>query len=268
MRHNAALHISRSGRAGVTEIICGFAGCRGVTFGCNCDYYRRCRGQGIFLTERVRSGYDTERMENQPELTDEMVAAAAGGSREAVERIVLAMVDRIRLMAYARLNPAAGKSELVEDITQESMESLLRGLPTLQNHTVGGLRSFASTVVTRRVADAIRDPAGAGRGRPAPRSLDSTVAQFSSVGPLCQFLAGSGTSPLSAADRDEQFQRAMTELCHLKEEHRTIITLAFFDQLATGEIASHLGVTRQAAAMTLLRAVRALRERMTGPTRP
>lgn len=207
-------------------------------------------------------------MDKQSELTDETVAAAAGGSREAVERIALALVDRIRLMAYARLNPAAGKCELVEDITQESMESLLRGLPALQNQTVGGLRSFASTVVTRRVADAIRNPAGAGRGRPAPKSLDSTVAQLSSVGPLCEFLAGSGTSPLSAADREEQFQRAMTELCHLKEEHRTIITLAFFDQLTTGQIAVHLDVTRQAAAMTLLRAVRALRNRMTGHTEP
>lgn len=198
------------------------------------------------------------------ELSDETVAAAVRGARDAVNLVVTAMNDRIRLMVYARLNPTAAQLDLVEDITQQAIEALLRGLPELKATTVSALRAFASTIVARRVADVLRNPAGAGRGRSAPASLDSTVAHFSTNGPLWQFLSASVTSPLSAADRADQFQRTMSELSQLREEYRTIITLAFFDQLTTAQIAERIGVSRQAAAMTLLRALRALRERLTG----
>lgn len=198
------------------------------------------------------------------DLTDDIVAAAVRGARDAVDLVATAMNDRIRLMVYARLNPTAAQFDLVEDITQQSMEALLRGLPELQSATVGALRAFASTIVARRVADALRNPAGAGRGKSAPASLDSTVDHFSTNGPLWQFLSASVTSPLSAADRADQFQRTMSELSRLREEYRMVITLAFFDQLTTAQIAERTGVSRQAAAMTLMRAVRALRERLTG----
>lgn len=222
---------------------------------------------GLRLREAVAFGYTAVRMTALPELTDETVQAAVRGQREATDAVARVMIDRVRLMVYARLQPAKADGDRVEEVTQETMEALLRGLPTMQNATVGGLRAFASTIVARRVAEAIRNPAGAGRGRRAPASLDSTVAHLSSMGPVCKFIAGSGTSPLSAADREDQFQRAMAELSRLREEYRTIITMAFFDQLTTAQIAEQTGTTRQAAAMTLLRAVRALRERMTGADR-
>ncbi len=198
------------------------------------------------------------------DLTDDIVVAAVRGARDAVDLVATAMSDRIRLMVYARLNPTAAQLDLVEDLTQQAMEALLRGLPELKAATVGVLRAFASTIVARRVADVLRNPAGAGRGKSAPASLDSTVAHLSTHGPMWQFLSASATSPLSAADRADQFQRTMSELSRLREEYRTVITLAFFDQLTTAQIAEQTGVSRQAAAMTLLRAVRALRERLTG----
>jgi len=197
-------------------------------------------------------------------LTDEIVAAAAGGAREAIDRVATTMRERIRLMVCVRLHPTVAQLDAVEEITQQVMEALLKGLSGLTGRTVAGLRAFVSTIVARRVADYIRDPVGAGRGKAPFASLDSTVAHCSSVGPLWRFLSASATSPLSAADREEQFRRAMIELNGLKEQYRMAITLAFFDQLTTAQIAERMGVSRQAAAMTLLRAVRALRERITG----
>ncbi len=197
------------------------------------------------------------------ELTDQLVREAISGSRAAVDTVAAVMDDRVRLMVYARLQPAAADVAAVEDIKQQSMEALLRGLSTLQNDSVAGLRAFASTIVARRVADHIRNPVGAGRGRPSPASLDSTFTQLSDAGPLWQFLSASATSPLSAAVRDDQIRRAMFELSRLRPEYRAAITMAFFDQLSTAQIAQQTGTTREAAAMTLLRAVRALRERMT-----
>jgi RNA polymerase sigma factor (sigma-70 family) len=198
------------------------------------------------------------------ELSDETVLAAIQGSRPALEQVAAIMTERIRLMVFARLNPNPTQLVAVEEITQQSVEALIRGLPTLAVQTAAGMRAFASTIVARRVADYLRDPGGVGRGRAAPGSLESTVAGFSTHGPLWRFLSASGTSPLSAAVREDQFRRAMDELGRLRQEYRAVITLAFFDQLSTAQIAEQLGTTRQAASMTLLRAVRALRARMSG----
>ncbi len=198
------------------------------------------------------------------ELNDEMIVEAVRGSSTAMDRVVAAMSDQVRLMVYARLNPTDAQRQYVEELTQQSMEALLRGLSTLEIRTLAGLRAFTSTIVARRVADHIRNPAGIGRGKKAPRSLDSTVAAASAAGPLWQFLSAAATSPLSAAAREDQLQRTMFELAHLRQEYRAAITMAFFDQLSTAQIAERMGTTRQAASMVLLRAVRALRKRMTG----
>lgn len=198
------------------------------------------------------------------DITDTIVASAVEGSATAVECVARIMDQRIRLMVYARLNPTASQHGLIDEISQQSMEALLQGLPTLENRSVGGLRAFASTIVARRVADYLRDPAGVGRNRERPRSLDSTFADQSTAGPIWQFLSATMTSPLSHAHREEQFRRAMAELGRLRTEYRAVITMAFFDQLTTSQIAERMGTSRQAAAMTLLRAVRTLRQRLTG----
>ena len=203
-------------------------------------------------------------MSTPGELNDQAVADAADGSTSARDCLAAVMNDRIRIMVYARLNPTSAQHGAVEEISQQCIEGVLRGLPELQNRTAAGLRAFASAIVARRVADYIRDPAGVGRGRPAPASLDSVVAGYSTAGPLWQFLSASGTSPLSAAAREDQLRRTMTELAQLREEYRNVITLAFFDQLSTAQIAEKIGTTREAAAMTLLRAIRALRKRVIG----
>ena len=56
----------------------------------------------------------------------------------------------------------------------------------------------------------------------------------------------------------------MTALGQLKAEHREVITLVFFDELNVADAARQMGVSRAAAAMLLLRAVRGLRRQMTG----
>lgn len=201
-------------------------------------------------------------MSTLADLTDETVAEAIDGASRAIERVATAVNDQMRLMVYARLNPTAAQLGHVEELTQQSIESFLAGLSTVTVRSVAGIRSFASTIVARRVADHIRNPAGIGRGKPSPRSLDSTVAGYTVAGPLWQFLSAGVTGPLSAAAREDQFQQTMIELSRMRDEYRAVITMAFFDQLTTGQIAERMGVTRQAAAMSLLRAVRALRERL------
>ena len=196
-------------------------------------------------------------------LTDATVAAAADGTPGEKARVLGVVAPQVRLMVLARLSAAPDRMCDVEDVSQAALTGLTTALSRLENRTVGGLKAYVSGIVAHKVSDFLRTKPAERRGRPGV-SLDSTVAGFSSPGPLWQFLSASGTSPLSAADRTDQIMRLMEELGQLKPEHREVITLAFFDQLPTSEVAANLRVSRPAAAMLLLRAVKALRRRMTG----
>lgn len=201
-------------------------------------------------------------MMGSTELTDTEVAAAAEGANDARTRILSVLAPQIRLMVAARLNPTALQSSIVDDIAEEVVLAVLAGLPRLAGRTLAGLRAFVSGIVTRRVADFIR---GRGNGHAVGRgvrSLDSTMADLSHVGPVWEFLSASGASPRSAVDQAERVARLMSELARLKDTYRLAITLAFFDQLPLGEIAERLGLSRPAASMLLLRAVQALRQQM------
>ena len=194
------------------------------------------------------------------EINDELVAAAASGETEALDDLMTAMSPQVRLMVAARLSADAGRYAAVDDISQAACLDIVESLPTLRLRTAAGFRSFASTIVSRRVADHLRTKKRIGADRVV--SLDSTVAGISDAGPLWRFLSASGTTPTGAADRADVFARVMRELGSLKQEHRDAITFALCDQLTTAEIAERLGVSRPAASMLLIRALNALRRKL------
>lgn len=170
-------------------------------------------------------------------------------------------------MVNARLNPTPAQAHAAEDLVQDVLLQLGEGLNALRARTAGGVRAFASTIASRRVADLLRgrgQPVGA-VGQDGVRSLHSTVvAGMSAASPLWAMLSAGGASPGSLADQADLAQRVMNELVMLKSEHREAITLAFFDQLETRDIAERMNMSRPAASMLLIRALKALRRRLTG----
>jgi RNA polymerase sigma factor (sigma-70 family) len=196
-------------------------------------------------------------------LTDDAVESAVRGDPAHRAVVLAAMAPQVRGMIYARLHPSASQVHLLDDLSQEAIAAVSAGLHSLQRRTVGGLRAFASTIASRVVARAL---AGRGAFRQAARSLDSSVVggDDSACGPLHTLLSMSGASPASQADQAIAIQRVLSELHALKTEHRDVITLAFFDQLETHDIAERLGISRPAASMLLIRAVKTLRRNLTG----
>lgn len=194
------------------------------------------------------------------EFNDALVKAACEGDALSVSRVAELLMPHVRLMIAARLGIHSPEGGNADDLVQVVLTESSAALPRLQNRTVGGLRAFVSAVVAHKVADYLRAPGRRSDRRPV--SLDSTVAVLTEAGPLWQFLSASGTSPLSIAARAESVSRVLTELRELKHEHREVITLAFFDQLKTAEIAERMSITRPAATMLLTRALAALRQRV------
>jgi RNA polymerase sigma factor (sigma-70 family) len=196
-------------------------------------------------------------------LTDEVVRAAASGSRADIARVLEGLQPQVRLMVAARLSPTPAQLDAVDEISQEVMLGLTTGMARLDSQTVDGLRGYLSGIVMRKVAGALRRRGNCGLG-PSARSLDSTVASFSHAGPLWQFLSASGTSLCTSVDRAELTERLISALGRLPAQYREVITLAFFDQLPISDIARQQGVSRAASSMLLLRAVQALRRSLTG----
>lgn len=177
----------------------------------------------------------------------------------------MALAPQVRAMVLIRLAPGINQDHAVEDLSQQALMDIIAGLPTLRNPIVVALKRFASTVVSRRVADFIKSGRIA-QGR-AAASLDSSIAALSSVAFMKDLVAASDVSPRSIAARAEQTRAVLEEMGHLKQEHRSAIALAFFDQLPIADIAEHFGISRPAASMLLLRAVRTLRRNLTGTSK-
>ncbi|MCP3906296.1 MAG: hypothetical protein GY715_21955, partial [Planctomycetes bacterium] len=153
------------------------------------------------------------------ELTDDVVRSAADGSPPALARVADALSPQVRLMVAARLLPTPAQFHAAEDICQQVMTALARGLDRLEHRTVGGLKAYVSGMVRHQVAEALRRwQREGGKGRRV-RSLESNVGTALHSSPLWQHLSGSVISPRSEVDRAEQTERLLLELGRLKDSY-------------------------------------------------
>lgn len=193
---------------------------------------------------------------------DQAVRAASDGNARERARVIACLAEPVRAMVVVRLAPSAMRAQDVDDIVQESLAAISEAMPTMREPSVGALRAFASTIVTRKVANYLSD----NRRRSDERaiSLDMTVGDGSSVGALRHLLSASGFSPGSVAARREQIRNLLAQLAALKASHREVITMAIIDQLPISEVAERMNLSRPAASMLLFRAMKTLRKNMTG----
>lgn len=195
-------------------------------------------------------------------ITDSHVRAAVSGGQTEREAILAAMGPRLRAMVIVRLAPTPAQLHAVDDISQQVLLAVSEGIARLQTLTVSGMRAFCSRIVSNKVIDYLRRSDRTGAQRVA--SLESSVRELSASMVLKDLLPGSARSALSDAARREAIGQVLDELGRIDERSRQVITMAFFDQLTTAQIGEQIGISRAAASMALIRAVRRLRRGVTG----
>lgn len=206
-------------------------------------------------------------MPGAADITDDQVARSAEGSSEDTDRVLRAMEPQVRLMVAARLSANRAQHHALDEIAHLAMVGLSEGIGRLENRTVNGLKAFASVIVGRRVSDYLRRRGGAKNRGAAAASLDSTVSGLSGGLPLGQLLSAGGKTPSSAAAQADETAAVLEGLAALKPEYREVITLAIFDQLPTRDIAERMNISRPAASMLLIRAIKTLRRNLTGSSK-
>ena len=200
-------------------------------------------------------------------LTDALVGASAEGEDEKVAQLMDVMLPRVSAMVAGRLSPTPAQWHVAEDIVQECMIAIAKGLSRLENRTVGGLRGFASTIVSRKVADYLRKRHATPKASVQPVSLETTVLGPSGSAHLWQFLAADQSSPSSVVGREELTAMVLVEFGKMKPIYREVITLAMLDQIPIGAVAERLERSAPATSMLLIRAVQALRARLAEASR-
>lgn len=148
-----------------------------------------------------------------------------------------------------------GSAPQAEDITSATFERALRALPTFRWQP-GGIRPWLLRIAANEANDWFRQQARHQR----PRALSAMRA-----------LSGDGVAALDPAgvlDLDAGPSRAAlrTALAALPERHREVIGLRYLAGLSTDEAAAALGCSKPALAVSLHRAMAALRRALPSET--
>ena len=187
-----------------------------------------------------------------------MLDAARSGEQVAIDRLLRDALPRIRVMVRARLSPRLADEAELEDLAQDVLVALAKGITKISSSQPAVYRSYLSRIVHNRVASWLRARersvlrAAASLDRGSPSSASRALIEIS---------AGIGT-PSDAALQRELSSIALQELSRLAERQRDALILTLFDGLDTAELARTLDLSREAAAMLVLRAVRSLRSRV------
>lgn len=192
-------------------------------------------------------------------LDDRLVADAVGGSKAALDRLLAALVPRVRAMVVTRLSGSPGCGATTEELTQNALIALSDGISRLERPTVNGLNAFLSGIVSHKVRDAFRGAPPIGGG---VASLDTQVLGGSSIGPLWRTIAGRDPTPSGQAAAEELQARLLEQLGRMNPRHREVIILSIVDRLDTEAIAERMDLSRKAASMLLLRAIESLKKRL------
>lgn len=178
------------------------------------------------------------------ELDPSVLARARAGDPRALTELVQLYGPRVHALVCRVLvgHPRA----LVEDLCQESLVKVVRGLPGFDPTGPARLSTWILTVATRTCIDQLRRE----RRRPEQEL----------AGPEIE--APGGSSPEAAVHRRQLARRVERAMADLPEEQRAVLVLRAFHDLDYDEIAGALGIELGTVKSRLGRARLALRRVM------
>lgn len=176
-----------------------------------------------------------------------------GRARSGDSAALALLIDRERTRVIGVLRGVLGGKgacrAMLDDLEQEVRLEAIRKIESFEPRGPGSFGRWIAAIARNKALGATR---GERRWRSADR-LDSTGAAP---------LAAGCTTPASGAARAELSDRVLEALEDLSDDHREVVLLRFFEALPGDEIAVRLGRTRAATRQLLLRALRALGERL------
>jgi len=196
--------------------------------------------------------------DGDPAPTLRLLEQVRRGDAAAVDRLLARHRDAIRRMIDRRMDRVVQRRVDASDIVQDVLVEANRRLGEYLANPTMPFQLWLRHMARDRLIDAHR------RHRvTAARSLDREVplggdTDDSRAGPAAH-VADRELTPAAAATWHELERRFATAVDALDEADRQIVLLKHFEHLSTAEAAETLGISKPAAGMRYLRAMRRLR---------
>src|SRR5262245_15160219 len=180
--------------------------------------------------------------------TDEelrLVAAAIGGDRVALERLLLANYDALAMQVAARLPARLQATQAVEDILQVTFCQAFRDIGRFEQREDASFGNWLARLAENRLLDAIKQHDCAKRGGDV-KHVTEAAADESRVLPLWDWIAADDTSPSSVIARDEALHALNVALAALPTDQRQAVQLRILEGKSLEDAAQIMGRTPDA----------------------
>ncbi len=188
----------------------------------------------------ARSGWMAEEDEG-------LVAAARDGDYASFERLY----EKHRNTVYRFVYQMTHKADDAEDITQEAFVRAFQNLDRFRK------QAKFTTWILRIATNLCTDRARMSNRRGA-------LEQQEAAGALDWMTVGSNVNPVDELEEDRRARLVRKAIMALPEHHRAVLVWRDFEEREYGDIASILGCSIGGAKLRVLRARRALKDRL-GP---
>lgn len=184
------------------------------------------------------------------------IAAARGGSAEALGQLTERLRRYLLLVANEELNADVRAKVAPSDLVQETLLLAHREFARFQGNSERELRAWLRRILIHQAVHASRQ-FRPGSKRDLSREQRFTAADDRPSGPF--EVAAGGRSPLSEAIQRENDRRLQLALQRLPPHYRQAIALRNLHRQSFDEIGAALGRSADAARKLWVRAVEALR---------
>jgi RNA polymerase sigma-70 factor (ECF subfamily) len=204
-------------------------------------------------------------MKDSTDTPDELIGRASAGDQEALAQVFALHRERLRQMVRLRLDRRLQGRLDASDVLQEAYLDFARRLPEYARAPDMPLYLWLRFLTGQRLIDLHRQHLGT-RMRDAGQEVAlyrGALPQASSVSLAAQLL-GRLTSASRAAIRAETQIRVQEALNRMDPMDREVLTLRHFEVLTNDETATVLGISKSAASNRYVRALKRLKEMLTG----
>jgi RNA polymerase sigma-70 factor (ECF subfamily) len=190
----------------------------------------------------------------------QLAAAAAGGDRVALERLLLAHYDDLTRRIRPKLPVRLQSTQAVEDILQQTFLQAFRDIRKFEARPGASFGDWLHRIAEHRLLDAIKQHDRVKRGGDLVRVESSP--NDSCLMPLLDWLAGSDPHPSSEAARAEALGALHVALAGLEPDQRDAVRLRLLEGLSLEETAAQLQRTPDAVRGLVHRGKLKLRDAM------
>lgn len=197
--------------------------------------------------------------------TEQLLLGAKEGDDDCVNRLIERHRAAVLRMVQMRLDQKIRRRVDVSDVVQDVMIDASRRLQEYIANPVMPFHLWLRHIAKDRIIDAHRRHRGSQK-RSVDREEGLAVpgADDHSTMDLAAHLCDGELTPAAAATQREMAQRVEAAITELGEQDGEIIIMRHYEQLSNQEVSQALGLSEPAASMRYLRAVRRLREMLTG----